>query len=384
MKVATGESDGMANITRRQLLTGTVAAAAGFSASRGVAAPISPDVPGSGPLSIAAIGELLTQYKVPGASLAIADKGELVATYCYGLAQAERAVTPQTLFQAASISKTANALAVLQLAAAGRFGLDDPVNAHLTSWKLPDNALTETTPVTARMLLSHTGGTTVPGFAGYLPGSPLPTLREILDGTPPANSAPVRVEWPPGSAFHYSGGGITVLQQMVIDVTGQSYAEALDRLVLRPLTMAESSDRQEYGAGDLAGLALAHGPDGSLNPGGFRIHPELAAAGLWTTPRDLMRMVLGIIGSWNGAPGAFLAQNFARQMLVPVKANSGLGVFIDADGVFSHLGSNIGYRALYAGDVKTGKAMVVMTNGDNGEGACDEVRKRVAQVYGWS
>jgi Beta-lactamase len=126
---------------------------------------------------------LLGQHKVPGASLAIIQNGEIVATYGYGVAQPNQPVTPRTRFQAASISKTFNALAVLKLVEASEFRLDDPVNQRLQSWKLPDNALTAATPVTIRMLLNHTGGTNTPGFVGYRPGAPLPTLIEILNGT---------------------------------------------------------------------------------------------------------------------------------------------------------------------------------------------------------
>ncbi len=374
----------MANVHRRDVLAGFAAGVAVFPAliGRGAAA-MQTEPPSDGPLSASAVGDLLKRHNVPGASLAILDKGELVASFCYGFAQAGRPVTPQTRFQAASISKTANALAVLKLVEAGRLRLDDPVNTHLKTWKLPDNALTAKTPVTVRMLLSHTGGTTVPGFAGYIRGTPLPTLQQVLDGERPANSAAVRVEWMPGEAFRYSGGGTTILQQMVIDVTGEDYAAVLDRLVLRPLEMAESNYDQTPDAGALQEAALAHGPNGTLNPGGFRVHPELAAAGLWTTPRDLVRVVLAIIRSRNGGRGAFFEKQLARQMLTPVAADSGLGAFIDEKGVFHHPGSNIGYRALYVGDPETGQGMSVMTNGDNGEEPCMVIRRRVAQVYGW-
>src|SRR5262249_12565220 len=147
--------------------------------------------PDAGPLSSKAVSELLAQYKVPGASLAIIDRGELTATYCYGEARAGRPVLASTRFQAASISKTINSVAIVKLVAQGRMGLDDPVNRHLLSWTLPGSALTEKTAVTIGMLLSHTGGTTVPGFAGYLPNVQLPTLEQILDGRAPANSDPI-------------------------------------------------------------------------------------------------------------------------------------------------------------------------------------------------
>jgi CubicO group peptidase (beta-lactamase class C family) len=147
--------------------------------------------------------------------------------------------------------------------ALGRIALNDPVNKHLVSWKLPDNALTKKTAVTVRMLLSHTGGTTVSGFAGYLPGAPVPTLEQVLDGKSPSNSAPVRVAWPPGQDFHYSGGGITILQQLAIDVTGGDYPTAVKRLVLGPLGMKQSDYVQQPDILSRADLALAYGFDGS-------------------------------------------------------------------------------------------------------------------------
>jgi hypothetical protein len=147
--------------------------------------------------------------------------------------------------------------------------------------------------------------------------------------------------------------------------------------------MNQSDYIQQPGSSAREHLALAHGPDGSPNLGGFRTHPELAAAGLWTTPTDLVRAVLAIIHSRRGMPGAFLPQALAQTMLTPVAQDSGLGVFIDAKGIFSHPGSNIGYRALFAGDPEAEQAMAVMTNGDNGENACLEIRRRVAETYNW-
>jgi CubicO group peptidase (beta-lactamase class C family) len=146
-------------------------------------------------------GSLLGQHKVRGASLAIIQNGEIVATYGYDVAQPNQPVTLRTRFQAASISKTFSALAVLKLVEASEFRLDDPVNQQLQSWKLPDNALIAATPVIIRMLLNHTGGTNTPGFVGYRLGAPLPTLIEILNGSPPANLSPIRVEWPRGRTF---------------------------------------------------------------------------------------------------------------------------------------------------------------------------------------
>jgi CubicO group peptidase (beta-lactamase class C family) len=253
----------VASIDRRIALSGLIAAAL---PRRGLAR-VMIEPPDAGPLSSMAVNELLAQSKVPGASLAIIDQGELAATYCYGEAWAGSPVLASTRFQAASISKTINALAILKLVAHGRMGLNDPVYRHLVSWTLPSNALTEKTAVTIRMLLSHTGGTTVPGFAGYLPNTQLPTLEQVLDGNGTANSDPIRVAWPPGQDFRYSGGGTTILQQLIIDVTGCDYPTAVERLVLGPLGMKQSDYVQQPDILLRTELALAHGPEGTPNPG---------------------------------------------------------------------------------------------------------------------
>jgi CubicO group peptidase (beta-lactamase class C family) len=370
----------MVQIDRRVALGGLFAAA---WPAHGLARPaLAP--PDEGPLSVKAVEDLLAQHKVPGASLAIIHDGTLVATYCYGVAQGQRPVRTTTRFQAASISKTINALAILRLAALSRLDLDDPVNKHLVTWKLPDNVFTETRAVTLRMLLSHSGGTTVTVFEGYMPGRPLPGLVQILDGRPPATNDPVRVAWPPGHAFRYSGGGITVLQQLVADVTRDSYPAAIARLVLGPLGMTHSNYVQQPDALGRAQLALAHDDDGEPHSVGFRIHPELAAAGLWTTPGDLARAVLAIIRSWHGVAGAFLPQSLAQAMLTPVVEDAGLGVFFAGNSLFTHVGANIGYRALFIADAAAERATIMMTNGDNGDPVCAEINRRVAEDLRWA
>jgi CubicO group peptidase (beta-lactamase class C family) len=338
----------------------------------------------TGPFSTESVLTLLKQNKVGGASLTIIENGQLVATYGYGDAQEQRPVTPQTRFQAASISKTANALAVLKLVQAGRVALDDPINKHLKSWKLPDNALTAKTPVTVRLLLNHTGGTSVHGFAGYPRGSVLPTLQQILGGQKPANSPAIRVVSPPGQAFNYSGGGTTILQQMVIDITGDPYDVAMEKLVLGPLGMSESSFRQPPDPETVNQAAFAHLPDGSLVPGDFHIYPEMAAAGLWTTASDLCKPALAIMQSNAGRAGSFLSQNLARTMLTRGLGNYGLGVYVNNSGWFYHDGVNEGYRAVFDANPKRNSAMAIMTNGENGTPVYNDLIQRVIKAYRWT
>lgn len=320
---------------------------------------------------------LLARENVPGASVALMKDGEPVWSASYGVKAAGSAepVAAETRFQAASISKVMNALLVLALVRDGLLDLDMPINAALHGWQLEG---IDADSVTVAMLLSHTGGTNVPGFTGYPPGTPLPTILQILDGQPPANSPPIRVERPPGGPAEYSGGGTTILQKLVSDLTGADYASLLHRLVLDPLAMTRSSIAQPPPAG-FADFASGHDADGNTLPGGYRIHPELAAAGLWSTPSNLLRPLSAIIASLRGAPGAFLPQALARRMVTPVSNEMGLGVFSDTPGWFHHPGSNQGFRAYIRASYETGDGLAIMSNGDNG-GVVNAVLRRLLEA----
>ena len=92
--------------------------------------------------------------------------------------------------------------------------------------------------------------------------------------------------------------------------------------------MRDSNFEQPPSAADIARCAFGFGDDGAPLPGGFRVQPELAAAGLWTTPYDLALMVIGIVHSRAGRPGAFLNQALAIEMLKPGAGGAGLGTII--------------------------------------------------------
>src|SRR6185436_9257568 len=153
----------------------------------------------------------------------------------YGVCAADQStlVDPTTLFQAGSISKPVAAVAALRLVDAGRIDLDADVNDYLVSWKVPANEGWQPR-VTLRHLLSHTGGLTVHGFPGYARGQAVPTLVQVLDGAKPANTAAVRDNAVPGTQSRYSGGGTTIVQQMLIDVMGKPFPALMRELVLDP------------------------------------------------------------------------------------------------------------------------------------------------------
>ncbi|WP_421999211.1 serine hydrolase domain-containing protein [Reyranella sp.] len=302
---------------------------------------------------------LARRHRIPGASAAVLLDSEIVGRMAVG-------ADPDTLFQAASISKTANAVVVLRLAEQGRLSLDAPVNAMLRSWSLPGAGAGAVTP---RLLLSHRAGTTVAGFPGYVPDGRRPDLRQILDGLPPANTPPVRVAWPPGQAFRYSGGGTMVLQRLVMDVSERDYDDLVRDLVLSPAGMTRSGFFQPPSPA-VTDRATAHDGDGRPLPGGFHVYPEHAAAGLWSTPSELARLALMIAASWRA--GGVLSRSMARAMATPVGGGpTGLGLFVRARGGdrppwLYHYGVNAGFRSIlvFAADGSFGLAL--MTNGEGG------------------
>jgi len=179
----------------------------------------------------------MKHYDVPGVSIAVFDNGQILWVRGYGLADisANKPVTPETLFQAASISKSVTAFAALQLVEQGKLNLDEDVNLKLVSWKVPENAFTRNEKVTLRRLLSHTAGLNVASFGGYLASEPLPTTAQVLDGQKPASNEPVRVDNIPGKEFRYSGGGYVAVQLLLMDVTHKTFPELMHELVFEPL-----------------------------------------------------------------------------------------------------------------------------------------------------
>ncbi|MFK4089293.1 serine hydrolase domain-containing protein [Kribbella sp. NPDC020789] len=334
------------------------------------------------------------ELRVPGVSWAVIENGEITATGTAGVLEAGKpaAVEPGTLFQAASISKPVAVLAMLRLVDRGLLELDEDVNTRLKSWQVPPTRGWQPV-VTLRQLASHSAGLGTPGFPGYHRDSPLPTTLEILAGIEPSNTAGPRVDRIPGVQFAYSGGGTTVVQQVLEDVTSTPFPDLMRELVLDPLEMSDSAYAQPLPA-DLADrAAVGHGETGDPVDGGWHLYPELAAAGLWTTPTDLARFAIGVHQAYIGAHGALLSPELARQMLTPIVqveppiaglTHVGIGPFLSASGqLFGHSGGNLGYRCNLLADRMTGYGAAVMTNSDAGNRLALRAFATAAAAYGW-
>ncbi|HEY7810493.1 MAG TPA: serine hydrolase domain-containing protein [Allosphingosinicella sp.] len=333
-----------------------------------------------------AVTDLMDREKVPGISVAVVEDGRVVWARTYGVADSVtgQPATAETMFQAASISKPVAATGALALIDKGLLSLDRPVNEQLVSWKVPPHDFTET--VTLRRLLSHTAGLTVHGFPGYAVGTPLPTLVQVLNGEAPANTEAVKVDIQPRSRWRYSGGGISVAQALMIDATGEPFPALMERLVLKPLAMAHSTYQQPLSGALAAGAATAHDKDGKPIPGRFHVYPEMAAAGLWTTPSDLARWSIAVSAAYRGETGGPLTPDTARAMLTPGMGDWGLGVGLQGEGEdlrFWHNGVNEGFRAILLSYPHRRQAVVIMANSETGNEVLGPVRVAIGRVLGW-
>lgn len=336
------------------------------------------------PIPAAMLAEQMEQYKVPGVSIAVISNGDIEWAQGYGMADAEeqRPVTTETLFQAASISKPVAATAALKLVEQGWLDLDADVNGKLIHWQVPENEFTTQNKVTLRRLLNHSAGTTVWGFPGYASGETVPGTVAVLNGE--GNTDPIVVYKEPGESWQYSGGGYTIVQLLLSDIMGKSFPEIMSEMVLQPVGMTNSTYEQPLPARWHIRAASGYRGDGTKVVGNWHTYPEMAAAGLWTTPTDLGRFALAIQRAYAGEAATILTQAMVQQMLTAGMNNHGLGPGISEDGLyFGHGGANEGFRCKFMAFTEGGKGIVVMTNSDNGGELAQEIIVSIAEGYGW-
>jgi CubicO group peptidase (beta-lactamase class C family) len=333
------------------------------------------------------LSERMRELNVPGVSIAVIHEGKIEWARGFGVKSVGgEPVTAETMFQAGSISKPLAAMAALRLVQQGKLALDADVNTYLTIWKFPSDPAAGGKPITLRELLTHTAGTTVHGFPGYAQNEPVPTLVQVLNGEKPANTAAIRSEAAPGTRWQYSGGGYTIMQQMVIDVTKEPFPKLLHDTVLAPMGMKHSTYEQPLPAQFKAFAATPYRGDGKPVEGGAHTYPEMAAAGLWTTPTDIARYAIEVEQSLAGKANHVLSEEMTKQMLTPGMGHWGLGLEIggsETNPYFGHGGVNEGFINNFVAYEKNGEGAAVMTNSDNGGQLGDEIMHSIANEYGW-
>jgi CubicO group peptidase (beta-lactamase class C family) len=325
----------------------------------------------------------MSQLHVNAVSIAVIRNGKLDWARAYGFADKERhiAATPDTLFQAGSISKPLTALAALKRVDADALDLDHNVNNYLESWKLPDNEFTVAHKVTIRNILNHTAGITVWGFPGYSRDSKMPSTVEVLDGK--GNTPAIRVWKQPDLSWRYSGGGYTILQLLLSDQSGLPFPVLMRESVLIPLQMIHSTYEQPLPKALHPLAASGYDRNGKKVEGNWHVYPEMAAAGLWTTPRELAKYVIAIQNT-NLGRAHVLSPKMVQAMLTPGMNHHGLGPVITADGLrFGHGGADDGFQAEMTGFLDGRGGVVVMTNSDNGGRLARELVLTLANLYDW-
>jgi CubicO group peptidase (beta-lactamase class C family) len=351
-------------------------------------------------------------HRVPGVSVAVIRDYRVAWVKAYGLADTttRAPVTPATLFSAGSISKLATAVLAMRLARSGAVDLDAPVNTLLKRWQLGETERTRATPVTLRLLLAHRGGTSQSSYFGFVPGrtpgpNPYPSVVDVLNGAPNAETRRVVVNQPVGAGFSYSGGGYLVAQLALTDAAGYApdrFAALAADSLFAPLGMRDATFAQPLPDRLAPGAAWAYSENGWFQ-GMPYVYPQQAPAGLYATAADLARLVIEVQQAARGR-GRLLDSASARAMLTPqadvstgsYREQIGLGPFLlqradlaaagagDSTRYFEHTGVNAGFLAYAVGSVDGGNGVVVMMNNDGGAAELGkEIRRAVARAYGW-
>ncbi len=334
------------------------------------------------------LSERMKHYNVAGLSVAVIDNYQIVWAKGYGYADKKegRKVTANTLFEPGSISKSLNAVAILQLAQQGKLDLYQDINQYLVNWKFPYDTVSHGKKITTAQLLSHTAGLSVHGFPGYQQDSVIPAVTDILDGRPPSNTEAVRSLAEPGTGPRYSGGGILITQQMLTDLTKQQYEQYIYEHVLRPLGMNNSSYSQPPAVNQRKNLATGYKSNGNEVPGKYFVYPEKAAAGLWTTPTDICKYIVEMQQAYQGKSSKLLNQEMVKLHVTPYKYDVAMGTYQqvrDGEKYFDHTASNEGFSGLFIGGLTNGKGAAIFVNSDDATIAFELVNS-IALAYNWT
>ncbi len=338
--------------------------------------------------------ERMTYYKINGLSIAVVHNFKVEWAKSYGWADIaeKKPVTPETYFQIGSISKSLNAIGILKLEQENKLNINSDINNYLTSWRFPyDTAISHNKKITIANLLSHSAGLKG-GGSDYGKQDTLPDVYNILDGTPPATSPPVRSIFEPGLKPEYSNGGVTISMLIITDIVKRVYKDYINEKILTPLKMTNTfydepapPDRVKY-------LATGYDQSGAEVQGKYRLLTQQAGGAAWSTPTDFCKYIIETQLSYQGKSNKILSREITKQMLTPQIASSpngdsiGLGVFVDQIGTekyFKHSGSRNGFTSLYYASYEGGNAVVIFLNSTNNSSILQEIVNSVATVYKW-
>jgi len=347
----------------------------------------------------ASLNSLMSEYKMPGVAIAVIDDFEIDWIKGYGKIHSGREieVRPDTYFEAGSTTKIITAALVMKLVEQGKLELDKDVNDYLKSWKIPDSSLLNNKKITIRLLLSHLSGLSEGEGFGTREGE-VPTITDVLNGREPATNAPAEIQHEPGTTWHYSNFGFIVLQLLLEDHLGSSYAELMQEYVFNPLRMNRSTFAHYDKKAIRDEVIVPHDENGT--PHERDMNPTIKAHGdLLASPKDLAIFTIELMRAYNGETNNLFSRNTAREMLKMSRMikpeefhglenmGYGFGAFILGEHdafYFMHPGSNNpGTSSMLIANPRTGQGAIIMTNGVQGILLNEQLVSSISLVYDW-
>lgn len=343
----------------------------------------------------AAMENLIDQYDVPGAQLAITYQGRLVYSRGFGFANSEQnlLVQPNSKFRLASVSKPITALGMMKLLEDGQINLDDHVfgtGGILENAGYDDMLDSRVLDITVQQLLEHSGGwnrdiSGDPMFNSY-------AIATAMGVTPPADPETViryvlqnnYLDFDPGTEYQYSNLGYCILGRIIEEVTGQSYEAYMEENIFVPAGVTNGfllgnnlqEDALEYEVTyyNFPGSPLAYSvyDNTTLVPwtyGGFNIEAMDAHGGWISSAEDLCRLLVAV-DMFDTSPD-ILSQSSIQTMITPSENNDyyALGWAVNPFNNWWHMGSLPGTTTeiVRAGNQQLNWALLLNTRNANSD-----------------
>ncbi|MGB5554831.1 MAG: serine hydrolase domain-containing protein [Flavobacteriaceae bacterium] len=339
------------------------------------------------PENFSSITNKMSEYNIPALSLAVMNKGKIEWADMYQNVNfpEEQKLDCASIFQAASLSKPVTFLAALRMHAAGEIDLDENIQNYLKDFELPQGKQTVENPVTFRNIFSHTSGISAGGYDGYSKDLAIPSDLAILRGNEGINTPAIAVISAPNEMLAYSGGGYTVAELALQDIYGDEFSNIMKKWILEPVGMEYSEFTQPLPDSKSDQVAKGYTQSGDVLDGGWRNHPEQAAAGLWSNAIDMAKFLIEIYKAYQGKSALF-SQSDIQSILSHERDGHVYGFLLNRNGddiAITHYGGNAGYRTGMTISLTSGNGLVYLTNSDNGGALGNELLLSASQVYNW-
>ncbi|WP_370000175.1 serine hydrolase domain-containing protein [Winogradskyella sp.] len=332
------------------------------------------------------IPQIMREDDIAGVSIAFFDNGKISwqKTYGYSNLSDSIKVTPNTVFNGASLSKPVTALAALNLVEKGVLSLNADVNKYLEGWKIPENEFTEQEKVTLKRLIGHRAGFERYVQSSYFPNEEFPTITQMLTGEKPSVDPPVSVVYVPGQKQVYSNPGYSVIEKLIEDITNKEFNDVMTELIFEPCDMNNSSFEQPVPKHISQQMATGYTND--LEPYPYKLFPYKAAGGIWTTPTDLANFLVTVLDDHHANTNTILSKRMTDSVFAKTTERLGFAkIYNDksTDLVFEHWGSNSGFTCYMVGSLNHKQGVVIMTNSDNGMSLMSYIARAVAAANNW-